>query len=325
ERHLGQVPGLRRMFSRSSEGSTFVFLMFQRGVDVNEAANKVQAALNAAQHDLPSGLRGPPRYRKANPNQDQQLQLALTSETQPLSQLFARANTLIQPRLSQLKGIAEVDVSGSARPAIRVDVDLHALNAMGLTSNQLRNALRAANVTSPQGFLSDGKTKLAVTANDQLHTVDDFANLVIAVRDGHPVRLKNVAHVHQGAENKYQAAYFNGQPSIGIDIFKKPDANVIATVDRVKAELPALRELLPPGTHVTAYYDGTPTIRASINEVQITLLISLGMVVLTMVFFLRRLAPTLIATLMVPLALAGAFGVMYILDYTLDNMSLLAL
>ncbi|HET7266912.1 MAG TPA: efflux RND transporter permease subunit [Oleiagrimonas sp.] len=325
ERHLGQVPGLRRMFSRSSEGSTFVFLMFQQGVDINHAANKVQAALNAAQSDLPAGLRSPPRFEKANPNHDPVLQLALTSEAQPLSELFARANTLIKPRLSQLKGVASVDVSGSARPAVRVDVDLHALNAMGLTSNQLRNALRAANVTSPKGFLSDGHTTMAVTANDQLHTAEDFANLVIAVHDGHAVQLKDVAHVHRGAENKYQAAYFNGQPSIGIDIFKKPEANVIATVDRVKAALPALRELLPPGAHVTAYYDGTPTIRASINEVQITLLISLGMVVLTMLFFLRRLAPTLIAALAVPLALAGAFGVMYLLDYTLDNMSLLAL
>ncbi len=325
ERHLGQVPGLDRMFSRSSEGSTFVFLMFQDGVDLNEAANKVQAALNAAQSDLPAGLTSPPTYRKANPNNDPVLQLALTSDTQPLSQLFARANTLLQPRLSQLPGVASVDVSGSAQPSIRVDVDLRRLNAMGLTSNQLRNALRAANVTSPKGFLSSGKTTMAVTANDQLHTVDDFANLVIAISNGNPVRLKDVANVYEGAENTYQAAFFNGKPSIGIDIFKRPDANVIETVDGIRAELPALRSLLPPGTHLTAYYDGTPTVRASINEVQITLLISLGMVILTMLFFLRRLAPTLIAATAVPLSLAGAFTAMYVLDYTLDNMSLLAL
>ncbi|HET7663723.1 MAG TPA: efflux RND transporter permease subunit [Rhodanobacteraceae bacterium] len=325
ERHLGQVPGLERMFSRSSEGSAFVFLRFQNGVDLNEAANKVQAALNAAQADLPSGLSSPPSYRKANPNDDPVLQLALTSDTQPLSELFARANTLLKPRLSQLPGVASVDVSGSAQPSIRVDVNLHALNAMGLTSNQLRNALRAANVTSPQGFLSNGKTTMAVTANDQLHTVEDFANLVIAVQNGKPVRLRDVANVYQGSENTYQAAYFNGQPSIGIDIQKRPDANVIATVDAIKAALPGLRNVLPPGTHLTPYYDGTPTVRASINEVQITLLISLGMVILTMLFFLGRLAPTLIAATAVPLSLAGAFTAMYILGYTIDNMSLLAL
>ncbi len=325
ERHLGQVPGLERMFSRSSEGSTFVFLMFQDGVDINDAANQVQAALNAAERDLPPGLTAPPSYRKANPNNDPVLQLALTSDTQPLSELFARANTLLVPRLSQLDGVASVDVSGSAQPSIRVDVNLHALNAMGLTSNQLRNALRAANVTSPTGFLSNGLTTMAVTTNDQLHTVDDFANLVIAIRDGNPVRLKDVAHVYEGSEDSYQAAFFNGKPSIGIDILKRPDANVIATVDRVKATLPELRSLLPPGTHLTAYYDGTPTIRASISEVEIMLLISLGMVVLTMAFYLGRTAPTVIATIAVPMALAGALVVMYVLGYTLDNMSLLAL
>lgn len=325
ERHLGQVPGLDRMFSRSSEGSTFVFLMFRDGVNLNDAANKVQAALNAAQSDLPSGLTSPPSYRKANPNNDPVLQLAVTSDTEPLTELYERADTLLKPRLSQLPGVASVDVSGSAQPSVRVDVNLHALNAMGLTSNQLRNALRAANVTSPQGFLSDGKTTMAVTANDQLETAGDFANLVIAMQDGKPVYLKDVANVYQGAEDNYQAAYFNGQPSIGLDIFKRPEANVIATVDRIKAELPILRNLLPPGTHLTPYYDGTPTIRDSVNEVQITLLISLGMVVLTMAFFLRRAAPTLIAATAVPLSLAGAFTVMYIFDYTLDNMSLLAL
>ncbi len=325
ERHLGQIPGLERLFSRSSEGSAFVFLIFRDGVDVDEAANKVQAALNAAQPDLPAGLVAPPSYRKANPNNDPVLQLALTSDTQPLATLFASANTLLMPRLAQLKGVASVDVTGSADPSIRVDVNLRALDALGLTSNQLRNALRAANVTMPKGFLGNGSTRLAITANDQLQTVGDFANLVIATRDGQPVRLKDVADVHEGPEDLYQAAYFNGKPSVGLEISKRPDANVIATVRRVKDELPVLRALLPPGTRLTAYFDGTPTVHASIDEVEVTLLISLGMVVLTMAFFLRRLAPTLIAAVAMPLALAGAVAVMYVMGYTLDNMSLLAL
>jgi multidrug efflux pump len=325
ERHLGQIPGVDRMRSSSSEGGTFIFLLFDGGIDIDAAARDVQAAINAAATDLPSGLPSPPMYRKANPNDDPVIQLALTSDTQPLAELFDDAETLLLPRLSQLSGVASVEVSGSAKPAVRVDVNLHALNAMDLSPNELRNALRAANVTSPQGFLSDGKTTMAVTANDQLHSAADFAELVIAVRNGVPVHLRDVANVYEGAEDSFQAAAFNGKPAIGIDILKRPDANVIATVDGIMDTLPELRSLLPPGTQLTPYFDGTPTVRASINEVQVTLLISLAMVIVTMALFLRRIAPTLIAATAVPLSLAGAFVVMYVLGYTLDNLSLLAL
>ncbi|KGI79036.1 efflux RND transporter permease subunit [Oleiagrimonas soli] len=325
ERHLGQVPGVDSMRSRSSEGSMFIILFFNGGVNLDQAAQQVQAAINAAQPDLPSGLTSPPTYRKANPNDDPVLQIALTSDTEPLSELYDRASTLIAPRLSQLPGVANVDVSGSAQPAVRVDVNLRALNAMNLSSNDLRNALTAANVTSPLGFLDDGRSTMAVTANDQLHNADDFANLIIAVRNGTPVRLKDVAHVYQGAEDSYQAAWFNGKPSIELDLFKRPDANIIDTVDGIKAALPGVRTLLPPGTKMTPYYDGTPTIRDSVREVQLTLLISLGMVVLTMALFLRRLAPTVIAAIAMPMSLAGAFIAMYLLHFTLDNLSLLAL
>ncbi|MFI4969918.1 MAG: efflux RND transporter permease subunit [Lysobacterales bacterium] len=325
ERHLGQVPGIDTMRSSSSEGGTFVFLLFGNGVDIDATARDVEAAINAAAPDLPSGLSSLPTYQKANPNDDPVLQLALTSDTQPLSALFDRADTLLKPRLSQLAGVASVDVAGSAQPAVRVDVNLHALNSMGLSSNDLRNALTAANVTSPQGFLSDGKTMMAVSANDQLHSADDFADLVVAVRNGTPIYLRDVAHVYQGAQDSYQAAWFNGKRSIEIDVYKRPEANVIATVDAVKAELARLETLLPPSTQLTPFFDGTPTVRDSVNEVQITLLISLAMVILTMALFLRRLAPTLIAALAVPLSLAGAFVAMYVFGYTLDNLSLLAL
>ncbi len=325
ERYLGQVPGVDSMRSRSSEGSMFIILFFDSDVNLDHAAQQVQAAINAAQPDLPSGLTSPPMYRKANPNDDPVLQIALTSDTEPLSELYNRANNLLSPRLSQLPGVANVDVSGSAQPAVRVDVNLHALNAMGLSSNDLRNALTAANVTSPLGILDNGHTTMAVMTNDQLHTADDFANLIVAVRNGTPIRLKDVAHVYQGAEDSYQAAWFNGKPAIELDLFKRPDANVIDTVDGIRNALPGLRALLPPGTTMTPYYDGTPTIRDSVKEVQFTLLISLGMVILTMAMFLRRLAPTLIAATAVPMSLAGAFVVMYLLNFTLDNLSLLAL
>ncbi|MEI7036809.1 efflux RND transporter permease subunit [Fulvimonas yonginensis] len=325
ERHLGQVPGIDTMRSRSSEGSTFVFIMFRGGTDLDAAARDVQAAINAAAPDLPAGLNSPPSYQKANPNDDPVIAFALTSDTESAAALYNLADTLLAQRLRQLPGVSSVEVTGAATPAIRVDVDLHALNAMGLSPDQLRNALTAANVTSPQGFLSNGVTTMAITANDQLHTAEDFASLVIAVRDGVPVRLSDVARVYAGQQDAYQAAWFQGKPAVLMYVYKKADANVIATVDAVKAQVPALRTYLSPGTTLTPYFDGTPTIRASLHEVQATLLISLAMVVLTMALFLRRLAPTLIAALTVPLSLAGAFVAMHLFGYTLNNLTLLAL
>ncbi|NUO73618.1 MAG: efflux RND transporter permease subunit, partial [Frateuria sp.] len=325
ERHLGQVPGIDTMRSHSSEGSSSVFLIFRGGTDLDAAARDVQAAINAAAPDLPPGLNSPPSYQKANPNDDPIIAFALTSDTQSAADLYNAADSLLAQRLRQLPGVSSVEIAGAATPAIRVDVDLHALNAMGLSPDQLRNALTAANVTSPQGFLSNGATTMAVTANDQLHTADDFARLVIAVRNRVPIRLSDVAHVYAGQQDAYQAAWFQGKPAVLMYVFRKSDANVIATVDSVKAQVPALRAYLPPGTTLTPYFDGTPTIRASLHEVQATLLISLAMVVLTMALFLRRLAPTLIAALTVPLSLAGAFAVMYVFGYTLNNLTLLAL
>jgi len=325
ERHLGQVPGIDSMRSRSSEGSTFVFIMFRGGTDLDSAARDVQAAINAAAPDLPAGLSSPPSYQKANPNDDPVIAFALTSDTQSAADLYNTADSLLAQRLRQLSGVSSVEIAGAATPAIRVDVDLHALNAMGLSPDQLRNALTAANVTSPQGFLSNGITTMAVTANDQLHSADDFAGLVIAVRGGVPIRLADVAHVYAGQQDAFQAAWFQGKPAVLMYVYKKAGANVIATVDAVKAQVPELRAYLSPGTELTPYFDGTPTIRASLHEVQATLLISLAMVVLTMALFLRRLAPTLIAALTVPLSLAGAFVAMYAFGYTLNNLTLLAL
>ena len=324
ERHLGQIPGIDMMRSRSSNGSAFVLLFFNSDVDINSAAQQVDAAINAAVPDLPAGL-SLPQWHKANPNDDPVITLALTSDTQPMSALYDAANTLLQPRISQLQGVASVDVSGSAQPAVRVDVDLHKLESLGLSTNDIRNAITAANVTSPQGFLTNGEVSTAITATDQLHTAQDFADLVVSTHNGAPVYLRDVANVYQGAQDQFQAAYFNGKRSIQLQVYKRSDANVIATVDQVKEELPGLRNLLPPGTQLTPYFDETSTIRDSVNDVQITLLISLSMVVLTMAVFMRRLAPTLIATAAVPLSLCGAFIVMYALDYTLDNLSLLAL
>jgi multidrug efflux pump len=300
--------------------------MFDSGRNIDDAARDVQAAINAAQPDLPSGLNSPPSYEKANPNDDPIIAFALTSDTQSARDLYDVADSLLAQRLRQLTGVSEVDILGAATPAVRVDVNLRALNAMGISPDQLRNALTAANVFEPQGFLSDGKTTMSVQANDALHSAADFANLVISTNGkGVPVRLKDIANVYDGQQDAYQAAWFQGKPAILMYVYKQSNANIIGTVDRVKAEVPLLRSFLQPGTHLTPYFDDTPTIRASLHEVQATLLISLAMVVLVMALFLRRLAPTLIAAVAVPLSLAGAAVIMYACGFTLNNLTLLAL
>ncbi|WP_369942626.1 efflux RND transporter permease subunit [Xanthomonas medicagonis] len=324
ERHLGQLPGIDTMRSSSSEGNSQVFMIFQSDRNIDSAAQDVQTAINAAQADLPSGL-STPRYQKANPNDDPVIAIALTSDTQSADELYNVADSLLAQRLRQISGVASVDIGGASTPAVRVDVNLRALNAMGLTPDDLRNAVRAANVTSPTGFLSDGTSTTAIVANDSVAKAADFGQLVIAQQQGRTVRLRDVANVYDGQQDAYQAAWFGGKPAVVMYVFTRAGANIVETVDRVKAQIPMLRGYLQPGTTMSAYFDRTPTIRASLNEVQATLLISLAMVVLTMALFLRRLAPTLIAAATVPLSLAGAALAMYVMGFTLNNLSLLAL
>ncbi|MFC3658048.1 efflux RND transporter permease subunit [Xanthomonas hyacinthi] len=324
ERHLGQIPGIDTMRSSSSEGNSQVFMMFQSDRNIDSAAQDVQTAINSAQADLPSGL-STPRYQKANPNDDPVIAIALTSDTQSADALYNVADSLLAQRLRQISGVASVDIGGASTPAVRVDVNLRALNAMGLTPDDLRNAVRAANVTSPTGFLSDGSSTTAIVANDSVAKAADFGQVVISQQDGRTVRLRDIANVYDGQQDAYQAAWFGGKPAVVMYVFTRAGANIVETVDRVKAQIPMLRGYLQPGTRMSAYFDRTPTIRASLNEVQATLLISLAMVVLTMALFLRRLAPTLIAAATVPLSLAGAALAMYVMGFTLNNLSLLAL
>ncbi|MCC4615780.1 efflux RND transporter permease subunit [Xanthomonas campestris pv. asclepiadis] len=325
ERHLGQLPGIDRMRSSSSESSSLVVLVFQSNRNIDSAAQDVQTAINSSQSDLPSGL-GTPIYSKANPNDDPVIAIALTSDTQSADELYNVADSLLAQRLRQITGISSVDIAGASTPAVRVDVDLRALNALGLTPDDLRNAVRAANVTSPTGFLSDGNTTMAVVANDSVSKAADFAQLAISTQsNGRIVRLGDVATVYDGQQDAYQAAWFDGKPAVVMYAFTRAGANIVETVDQVKAQIPELRAYLQPGTTLTPYFDRTPTIRASLHEVQATLMISLVMVILTMALFLRRLAPTLIAAVTVPLSLAGSALVMYMLGFTLNNLSLLAL
>lgn len=325
ERHLGQLPGVDQMRSSSSEGSSLVFMIFQSGVDIDSAALDVQTAINSSQADLPSGL-GSPMFQKANPNDDPVIAIALTSQTQSADELYNVADSLLAQRIRQISGVSSVDIAGASTPAVRVDVNLRLLNALNLTPDDLRNAVRAANVTSPTGFLTDGNTTTAIIANDAVARAADFANLVIKTQDdGRVIRLKDVANVYDGQQDAYQAAWFDHKPAVVMYVFTRAGANIVETVDRVKAQIPMLRDYLQPGTVLTPFFDRTPTIRSSLHEVQITLLISLAMVILTMALFLRRLAPTLIAAVTVPLSLAGAALVMYVFGFTLNNLSLLAL
>jgi len=324
ERHLGQVPGISTMRSSSSDGRSMVFLMFDTSRDIDAAAQDVQAAINAAMADLPAGI-NTPTYQKANPNDDPVIALSLTSDTQSVAQLYNLADSLLAQRLRQLPGVSQVDIAGASTPAVRVDLNLRAMNALGLSPDDLRNAMRAANVASPLGFLDDGRSQTAIVLNDQVRRAADFANIAIASHDGAVVRLKDIATVYDGQQDAFQAAWFNGKRGVLMYVYLRSGANLVATVDRVKAEMPALSSHLDAGTTLTPYFDRTPTIRASLAEVQITLMISLAMVVLTMALFLRRLAPTLIAAVTVPLSLAGAAVVMMVLGFTLNNLTLLAL
>ncbi len=324
ERHLGQVPGIDTMRSSSSDGRSMVFLMFNTSRDIDAAAQDVQAAINAAMADLPAGI-NTPTYQKANPNDDPVIALSLTSDTQSVAELYNMADSLLAQRLRQLPGVSQVDIAGASTPAVRVDLNLRAMSALGLSPDDLRNAMRAANVASPLGFLSDDSSQTAIVLNDQMRKASDFANVAIATHDGAVVRLKDVATVYDGQQDAYQAAWFNGKRGVLMYVYLRSGDNLVATVDRVKEAVPSLTGYLDAGTTLTPYFDRTPTIRASLAEVQITLMISLAMVILTMALFLRRLAPTLIAAITVPLSLAGAALVMTTLGFTLNNLTLLAL
>ena len=325
ERHMGRIAGVDDMGSNSREGTAVVILFFKVDQDIDGAARDVQAAINSALPDLPSGLRTAPVYRKANPNNDPVLLLSLTSPEHTPADLYNMADSLLAQRVRQLPGVADVTITGGATPAVRVDVDLAKLTSMGLSADQVRNAIAAANVTSPQGFLGDRERMMTIAANGALTDASQFADLVVAVRNGVPVRLRDIATVGDGQENKNQAAWFNGERAILMVITKQADANVIETVDSIYEQLPLLRSWLPEGVELTPFNDRTGTIRASVHEVQITMLISLALVILTMLLFLRRVVPTVIAGVSVPLSLAGAFVVMYAFDFTLDNLTLMAL
>ncbi|WP_132145485.1 efflux RND transporter permease subunit [Luteibacter rhizovicinus] len=325
ERHLGQIPGVDRMYSSSNEGSGFVQVRFTMDRSTDKAARDVQAAINAAAKDLPTGMPSPPQYFKFDTGSIPVLLVAITSKSLPPDRLYDTVDTLLAPAVAQIPGVSRVQVFGGTPHAVRVELDTNALSSKGLTTNDVSNALHAANVNSPQGTISDGVTQMTVLANDGLREPKDFAALLIAVRNNVPVRLGDIAKVQAGAQDEYQAAWFQGERAVSMQISKRPNANSIETAEAIRAALPRFAHSLPADAIVTPIFDLTQTTRSALHEVKVALLISIVMVVAVMMVFLRRMGPTMIATLSVPLSLAGAFVIMWSLGYTLNTLSLMAL
>jgi multidrug efflux pump len=329
ERHLGRIAGVQRMFSTASEGGARIQVIFNTDRNPDKAARDVQAAINAAAPDLPTigdgGMPSPPQYFKFDTSQIPVLLVSLTSTSLPPDQLYDLTDTLLKPAVAQIPGVAQIQVSGGTPYAVRIVLNTSALVGMGITANDVANTLRAANVTSPQGTLSNGVTRMTVSANDVLHTAQDFAALVVASHNGVPVRLADVATISSGQEDKYAAAWFNGQRAVVMQINKRPEANAVATVMAIRARLPQLRGLLPADATITPIFDFTPTTLSALHEVEVALLMGIVMVALVMLVFLRRLRPTVIAMFSVPLSLAGAFVAMWLFGFTLNIFSLVAL
>jgi multidrug efflux pump len=325
ERQFGQVPGLNQMTSSSSGGSSVIVLQFALNLNIDVAEQEVQAAINAAQTYLPSDLPSPPIYSKSNPADAPILTLALTSTALPLSQVEDLADTRLAQKISQLAGVGLVSISGGQKPAVRVQTNPTALSARGLNLEDVRTALQQTSVDQAKGNFDGPRQAYQINANDQLLTSKDYRPLVIAYRNGAPVRLSDVADVVDGAENVNQAAWMNQVPAVIVNIQRQPGANIIQVADRIKARLPQLKTTLPAGIDVSILTDRTETIRASVKDVQFELLLTVGLVVMVIFLFLRTVSATVIPSVAVPLSLVGTFGVMYLLGYSLNNLTLMAL
>ncbi len=325
ERQFGQVPGLTQMTSSSSEGCSVITLRFALELNIDIAAQQVQAAINVASTFLPKDLPNPPIYTKTNPADAPILTLALSSDTLPLSKVEDLADTRLAQKISQLGGVGMVSISGGQKPAIRVQANPMALSALGLNMEDLRNALAAANVNQAKGSFDGSRQAYTIGANDQLLTSEQYRQLIVAYRPGGPIKLTEVAEVTDSAENVRQAAWMNDTPAVILNIQRQPGANIIEVVDRVKALLPQLQDTLPASISIQVLTDRTVTIRASVEDVQMELMMTIGLVVFVIFVFLRNFSATVIPSVAVPLSLVGTFGVMYLLDYSLNNLTLMAL
>jgi multidrug efflux pump len=325
ERQFGQIPALSTMTSSSSYGVSQITLQFDLNREIDAAAQDVQSAINAAGSTLPRNLPYPPVYSKVNPADAPVLTLALTSSTVSLRQMSDLADTLIAQRLSEVTGVGHVSVQGGLKPAIRIQADLARLASYGIALEDLRTAIVAANVAGPKGSLDGAQQSYTIASNDQVTGVEAYRTLIIAYRSGAPVMLSDVADVIDGLENSKVGGWYQDMPAVIIDIQRQPGANVIDTVRRVGLELPRLQRVLPKGISLAVVQDRTGTIRASVHDVQFTLILSVGLVVLVVFIFLRTIRATIIAGVALPLSLIATFGVMWFCGFSLDNLSLMAL
>ncbi len=325
ERQFGQVPGLQQMTSTSSDGSSVITLQFNLSLSIDIAEQEVQQSINASGTYLPADLPVPPIYSKTNPADTPILTLALTSTELPLSKVEDLADTRLAPKMSQLAGVGLVSISGGQKPAVRIQANPTALASYGLNLEDLRTAIVAANVNQAKGNFDGTRQSYQIGANDQLLSSSDYAPLIIAYKNGAPVKLTDVADVVDDTENIRQAAWMDQTPSVILNIQRQPGANIISVVDGIKALLPTLTSSLPSSIRVAVLTDRTTTIRASVSDVQFELALTVGLVVAVMFLFLRNLPATIIPGIAVPLSLVATFGVMYLLGYSLNNLTLMAL
>src|SRR6201996_1220125 len=325
ERNFGQMSGLERMTSVSSAGASVITLQFNLKMNLDVAEQEVQAAINAGSSLLPAARPPPPIYAKVNPADAPVLTLAATSDTLPLTDVQNLVYTRLAQKISQVSGVGLVALSGGQRPAVRIQIDTDALASYGLTLTTVRNAISAANANAAKGSFEGPTRSYTINADDQLESVDDYKNLIIASRNGGSVRLSDIAKVISGPENIQLGAWSGKTPAIIINVQRQPGANVIKTVDAIKTQLPDLTASLPPAVKVTVLADRTTGIRASVHDVEMELLLAVVLVVLVIFFFLHSLRATVIAGLAVPISLIGTCGITYLLGFSLNNLSLMAL
>ncbi|MEW6485470.1 MAG: multidrug efflux RND transporter permease subunit [Pseudomonadota bacterium] len=325
ERNLGEMSGLSQMTSESSGGSSVITLRFGLDISLDVAEQEVQAAINTANSLLPGDLPNPPTYKKVNPADTAVITLSATSDTMPLTRVQDLVNTRVALKLSQISGVGLVTLAGGNQPAIRIQLNPQALAAHNLTFSDVDTLINNSNVNGSKGGFDGKYHSVTIDANDQLKTPQEYGNLILTWQNGAALRLKDIATITQGAENRFQSAWADRQPAIILSVQRQPGANVIQVVDSIKAQLPALQAALPDGVKLNVISDRTQTIRASISDVQFELMLSIALVVMVTFLFLRNLSATLIPSVAVPLSLVGTFGVMYLLDFSLNNLSLMAL
>ena len=326
EQQFGQIAGVAQMTSQSSLGASTIVIQFELGRNIDSAAQDVQAAITVATKQLPQALTAPPSYKKVNPADSPILLLSVHSDTLPLINVDEYANVFLAQQISQVTGVAQVSVFGDRTPSIRVQVDPAKLAASGLTLEEIRGAVVNSTTNAAKGVINTDKISFTIAANDQLLSADKYNDIILAFRNGAPIRVRDVGQAVADQVDRTVAGYQNNKDGVILAIFKQPGANVIDTVDQIQAQLPQLTARIPPSVKVETILDRTKTIRASVADVEFTLVLTIALVVMVILLFLRNFWATLIPSVTVPLALAGSFSAaMYLMNFSLDNLSLMAL